>query len=69
MNPVEKAIQKLAGEINPKIVFVAVSSGVDSTLLLDLLSTYFNVVALHVNYKLRGEESDQDQAFFEEFFS
>ena len=43
MNPVEKAIQKLAGEINPKIVFVAVSSGVDSTLLLDLLSTYFNV--------------------------
>ena len=67
MNPVEKAIQKLAGEINPKIVFVAVSSGVDSTLLLDLLSTYFNVVALHVNYKLRGEESDQDQAFLEEF--
>ncbi len=69
MNQVEKSIQNLAREINPKIIFVAVSAGVDSTLLLELMATYFNVVALHVNYKLRGKDSDQDQAFLEEYCS
>ncbi|MFM7668706.1 MAG: tRNA lysidine(34) synthetase TilS [Bacteroidota bacterium] len=67
MNQLEKSIQNLSGEINPEIVFVAVSAGVDSTLLLELASTYFKVIALHVNYKLRGEASDLDQAFLEDF--
>jgi tRNA(Ile)-lysidine synthase len=67
MNQLEKTIQNLAHEINPEIVFVAVSAGVDSTLLLELASSYFKVIALHVNYKLRGVESDLDQLFLEEF--
>ena len=69
MNQVEKSIQNLTKEIGSKTVFVAVSSGVDSTLLLDLASQYFDVIALHVNYKLRDKESDKDQDFLEEFCS
>ncbi|MBM3452947.1 MAG: tRNA lysidine(34) synthetase TilS [Bacteroidetes bacterium] len=69
MNQLVKAIKNLSHEIKPEIVFVAVSAGVDSTLLLDLASHYFNVFALHVNYKLRAEESDLDQLFLEKFCS
>ena len=67
MNQLEQSLQNLARKINPEIVFVAVSAGVDSTLLLELTASYFKVIALHVNYKLRGEDSDLDQSFLESF--
>lgn len=67
MNQVEKSIQELTKSLLDKTVFIAVSAGVDSTLLLELASKYFTVIALHVNYKLRGDESDEDQKFLEEF--
>lgn len=67
MNQVEKSIQELTKTLQDKTVFIAVSAGIDSTLLLELASKYFTIIALHVNYKLRGVESDEDQKFLEEF--
>ncbi len=46
--------------------FLAVSGGMDSMLLLDLVrSVRSNLTVLHVNYQLRGAESEADQAFVE----
>lgn len=48
--------------------FVAVSGGHDSMLLLELCrSTSLPITVLHVNYQLRGEESNGDQAFVEAY--
>lgn len=51
-----------------KEIVVACSGGLDSTVLLHLLSTNgFNVSAIHVNYHLRGEDSNLDEAFIRSF--
>jgi tRNA(Ile)-lysidine synthase len=51
-------------------VVVAVSGGVDSMVLLDLLARLpelrLNLVVAHLNHCLRGEESDGDEAFARE---
>ena len=48
--------------------FVAVSGGHDSMLLLELCrSTSLPITILHVNYQLRGVESNGDQAFVEDY--
>jgi len=49
-------------------VFVALSGGIDSVVLLDLLSTLsaewkLEIGILHVNHLLRGKESDTDERF------
>jgi tRNA(Ile)-lysidine synthase len=45
-------------------VLVAVSGGADSmALLLALHQSQFEIVAAHVNHGLRGQESDEDEAF------
>lgn len=51
-------------------VFVGLSGGVDSVVLLRLLvNCAFDVEALHVNYHLRGEDSNQDEAFVRDLCS
>jgi tRNA(Ile)-lysidine synthase len=50
--------------------FVAVSGGLDSMLLTTLLlELQLPIVLVHVNYGLRGEESEGDQAFLVQFCS
>lgn len=52
-------------------VVIGVSGGPDSLCLLFLLYQYskrvgFNVIAVHFNHKIRGEKSDEDEAFVKE---
>ena len=51
--------------LNPnELYIVALSGGADSVALLLLLkNTHFNVHAAHCNFRLRGDESDRDEAF------
>lgn len=62
--------------IDPKLFikenhyFVACSSGVDSTVLLNILiKKKLKVTAIHVNYNLRGEDSINDEQFISDFCS
>jgi len=58
---------------NDRIV-VALSGGADSVCMLDILCNLKNklnidLLACHFNHRLRGEESDRDQRFVENFCS
>lgn len=65
---VEK-IQKLKSDIVADFSFLlAISGGVDSMVLLSLFIDYgANFQVAHINYKLRGEDSDLDQNLVEDF--
>ena len=53
---------KNAGVLKSHKLIVAVSGGMDSMLLLDTIRTLgFDTIAVHINYNLRGEESDKDE--------
>ena len=68
-------IEKVRTYINKEIglepddlLLVALSGGADSTALLLIMKELgYKVLALHCNFHLRGEESNRDQAFVEEF--
>lgn len=60
-------IKELANSKNSHL-YIACSGGLDSTVLLHLLKKNgFNVSAIHVNYQLRGNDSELDAAFIERF--
>ena len=47
-----------------KKLLLAISGGIDSMVLLDLLSkTGADVELAHCNFKIRGTEADADEAF------
>ena len=61
MLSVSKHTRSLWQNLRSKNVFLACSGGVDSIVLLHLLkSLKVNLTVIHVNYQLRGEESNLD---------
>jgi tRNA(Ile)-lysidine synthase len=67
MNKVFQNIQDSLSSYQNSKILVAVSGGLDSMVLLNALKALnHEPIALHVNYHLRGEESDGDEAFIRE---
>lgn len=67
MNDIEKHINSFFVNDSTSRYFVACSGGVDSMVLLHVLHKLGKrVSALHVNYLLRGEDSEADQDFVEQ---
>ncbi len=68
MRDFKEYITKNWTSFRDKEIVVAYSGGLDSTVLLHLLHTNkFNVSAIHVNYNLRGDDSNLDEAFIRSF--
>lgn len=68
MNKIEKNIDQFLGKDPHQTYFVACSGGVDSIVLLHLfIKLKKRVSAVHVNYMLRGEDSEKDQQFVEDY--
>ena len=70
MNNIENVVHTAAAQFPNNRYLLAVSGGVDSMVLLAVfhkLNLPFEVA--HVNYQLRGEESEQDQALVHKYCS
>lgn len=67
MSKLLEHIQASISAYSESKLLVAVSGGVDSMVLLSALKMLdYDPVALHVNYHLRGEESEGDEVFIRE---
>lgn len=67
MRNLVKHISESLSDVNEGSIYVAVSGGLDSMVLLNILvAKGISPTVLHVNYNLRGEESDADQKFIED---
>ena len=63
-----KIVQEQFPELNKARLLVAVSGGIDSMVLTDLLlATNFSIGIVHCNFLLRGVESDEDEQFVRTF--
>ena len=66
-------INKITRDFTQKKILLAVSGGTDSMVMLDLFrkrsaeQSDFMISAAHINYKLRGEDSDLDQKIVEDY--
>lgn len=65
----EKAKNLIRATINPHDkILVGLSGGADSIALVHLLySMGYQILPMHINFHLRGEESDRDERFVKEF--
>ena len=68
LNEIKKFLVENIKDLNKKTLAVAYSGGIDSKTALDI--TYklkkelgFNLIIVHINYNLRGEESKEDELF------
>lgn len=67
-NKIKKNLSDKWQHLKSNKLFVACSGGVDSiSILYYLYQLGFNITALHVNYQLRGKDSDEDEAFVKTF--
>ncbi|MGZ5210162.1 MAG: tRNA lysidine(34) synthetase TilS, partial [Kaistella sp.] len=67
-NTFENALRKLSENAERSTFLLAVSGGADSMVLLYLFQNAgFKFEVAHVNYQLRGEDSDADQKIVEDF--
>src|SRR6516225_9156974 len=72
VNSVQEALQR-SGVSGDDSILVAVSGGVDSVVLSDILHNlykkkYFKRLAIaHLNHQLRGKDADKDAAFVVSF--
>ncbi|MEC5394881.1 tRNA lysidine(34) synthetase TilS [Bergeyella sp. RCAD1439] len=68
LSDVQLTLERLQPDFKKRNYLVAVSGGVDSMVLASvLLALGNNLHVAHVNYKLRAEASDKDQALVEAF--
>ena len=68
MDQFSRHINELIPQLTEKKIYVAVSGGVDSMVLLHLCCQMgLNPTPLHCNFKLRGEDSDLDEALVRTF--
>lgn len=68
MNRLLENIKSSLAEFSTAQLFVAVSGGVDSMVLLNAIKILgHDPTALHVNYHLRGQESEGDELFIRTF--
>ena len=64
----QKNLQNLQPDSEEKTFLLAVSGGADSMVLLHLFqNSGFHFQVAHINYKLRGKDSDNDQKVVENF--
>ena len=68
LNSVKKFLTKKIKDINKKTLAVAYSGGIDSQTALHIIyklkkELKFNLIIIHINYNLRGEESKKDELF------
>ncbi len=68
LDQMQLALKTQLQQLNASTYLVAVSGGLDSMLLLNILNTLkAPICALHVNYRLRKEDSDLDAQLVEAF--
>ena len=65
---VKKFLTKNIKDINKKTLAIAYSGGIDSQTTLHIVYKLkkelgFNLIIIHINYNLRGEESKKDELF------
>ena len=68
MHNIERYISEKWAHVKSNKIYVACSGGLDSIVLVSVLNKLkFNISVVHVNYQLRGEDSDLDAQFVETF--
>ena len=68
MHKIEEHIDQKWCFLKDSTIFVGCSGGLDSIVLVSILQKLnFNLKVLHVNYQLRGNDSEKDALFVQEF--
>ena len=67
-NDFQQSLHEIQVDYKNSKFLLAVSGGVDSMVLMNLFKgANLNFEVAHINYKLRGEDSDEDQKLVEAF--
>jgi len=64
----QKHLSQNLSFLTNKRLLLAISGGIDSMVMLDLFKKFgFEIAIAHCNFQLRGQESNDDQAFIEKY--